>query len=481
MLLPSLARLNALSLSTEVKRARDEAPESREAAIRDLVLYGQDNVQTRPVEDSDLATLYTNNTEDEWVFALVCYTKWWDSTINRYLRDLGTDPVSTTPFDYHNLSTGLEKLQFGLLMFMNHRVFYSTFVDEEFALDDFEFAIQAVRANCTFEWEIDPAFRRGFGSWEIAPEETEEQTDAIEQTTRVVTAGLNRLFESLKNEEDAAIAIYNNVVYNMIDGLNSLWRPWVFYYERAGVLKQLTESEKRRKLEASSSTGGGPSPPEATPSGPSGPSGPQPMDVEPRPRARPPKQKYPENNRRIFDSIPEDLRYCVQTGAVLWAGFDLSGGVNLDLDSLGASLRSATLNWKVAQDFSGDDSVFALLLDDDVPVISVLDVLSERARGFMCFSGECEVLLSHGCRYTMVVEKLDSAEGIEVIKDNWPYYYNTLKKKQPWRTMLSPPPWGVNRVGIIRVQGPTLEYKQRNLYQRFGSPDPVYRPPYSPP
>ena len=68
-------------------------------------------------------------------------------------------------------------------------------------------------------------------------------------------------------------------------------------------------------------------------------------------------------------------------------------------------MRSASLNIYAAERFANLMTfgvVLGLLLEPDVPVISVLDILALRGTNFFCFGRECEVLISHGCTYEFV-------------------------------------------------------------------------------
>ena len=81
--------------------------------------------------------------------------------------------------------------------------------------------------------------------------------------------------------------------------------------------------------------------------------------------------------------------------------------------------------------FGTDGVVLGLLLDPDVPVISVLDMLALRGTNFICFGRECEVLISHGCTYEFVPgDSLD--EQLRNIQTDHPEYYKDLASSEVW-------------------------------------------------
>lgn len=442
-MLPNLCNLS-LTQTTDAqnKRPREDVRPRKdveeEEAIRQLLVSGPDDVQTKCDNDRP-NTLSSLSNDDLGALAVVLYSNYWDSVMNRYLA--AKDQYAARPSDggVHNMySEGKfdEKLKDAFAMFVDVDVLMAHFLNpSEYG------AIAGYLSDGGLHVELTVGEACALDAT-LAPTDPDAKYD-VDQMSRTLSAALSAFSKRFFENDPLALQLYDSVVKAMITTLDDMWRPWLAFYE-----PETTVQDKKRRLRAIVTRGD-----ENTTGGqiaarlafkPTTPTGswlswllgkaatppPQnaytPCTVVPKPTPKPP-------GVRIVDKIPTDYRSCAETGAVIWVGLSTSLET-IDFRRLGASMRSATLGLRIALDFAGvgsDGTVLGLLLGPNVPVISVLDALALRGDNFLCYGTECEVLLSHGCTYNLVQgDSLD--DQIRQLENDHPEYYASMTSSGVW-------------------------------------------------
>ena len=338
--------------------------------------------------------LYSDNENDLSALVVVLYSEHWDNVMNGYLYENVSNPGGRHAIN--NVHKGMDIVRHGLLMFMSPSalskmsdVIAGSLSGEQVGRLTF---LAEVSGNCNLRTTAIPESLYDAVKLEDGQlvDLSLQQRDFIEKIGALVAGTLSDFEAAFRNGDDFAYEMYYGAVERMIDTLKGLWRPWLAFYEQESKLKRMRQD----------------------------------IDIAAGPRAPPPPPPRPPK-RRILHAVPE-LQGCAKTGAVIWFGIKGSGPGEVDLDRLSASMRSASLNYNVAKSFAnGTGTVFGLLLDADVPVISVLDILGRRGKSFYCHSHECEIMIKHGCRY----ERLPGTsfvEQLEVIRNDFPMYHSAL-------------------------------------------------------
>lgn len=430
-----LPSLSGLSVTIEQKRPRQDAEED---ALRQLLITGPDDVRFECIgQDTDL--LFSLSPDDLASLAVVAYSKFWDTAMNGYLAEKKEDPDDDfrellrvrrrTYRYYHNMGKKYdeksESVDAAFAMFVDIDTFLEDFLDPvdygKIGWEKYNGGMQVkvtVSEGCAL-------------SGTLVPADLEAEYDPSTMD-RIFKIAMRKFRTSFLNKQPRALHLYEDVVEGMISSLDGSWRPWLAFYkpEHTNVekrLKSIIQSKKERSADVGVSAGA-----EFEPTTGSLLSwllgkAEMPSVVVPEP------PQPPRKCSRIFNKIPQEFSNCAQTGAVLWAGLKVNED-KIDFGRLSASMRSASLNIYAAERFANLTTfgvVLGLLLEPDVPVISVLDILALRGTNFFCFGRECEVLISHGCTYEFVPgDSLD--EQLRNIQRDHPEYYKDLASSEVW-------------------------------------------------
>ena len=425
-----LPSLSGLSVTIEQKRPREDAEEN---ALRQLIITGPDDVRFECIgEDTNL--LFSSSDDDLTSLAVVAYSRFWNTAMNGYLAEKKEDPDDfranyrvrrRTRRYYHNMSSSEPHpdVEAVFAMFADIDTFLKAFLDpvDYGVIEKHKDGMQVkvtVGARCAL-------------SGTLVPADLEADYDPSTMD-RIFEIAMRKFRTSFLRKQLKAMRLYDDAVERMISSLDESWRPWLAFYkpEYTNVekrLKSIIQSKKKRSADVGVSAGA-----EFEPTtgswlswllGKAGlPSVVVPDPSQPRPKCS-----------RIFNKIPQEFSDCAQTGAVLWTGLKVNVD-DIDFGRLSASMRSASLNIYAAERFANLMTfgvVLGLLLEPDVPVISVLDILALRGTNFFCFGRECEVLISHGCTYEFVPgDSLD--EQLRNIQRDHPEYYKDLASSEVW-------------------------------------------------
>ena len=410
-MLPNLSRL---TLDIESKRkGRDEAEDNALEALRkvhDGAIIGK---------EGDQKVLYSNNDDDLSALAVVLYSRHWDSVMNGFLAEKASS--SDYRPEVNNIAMGITKYKHGFLMFVDPYAFYTAYMSDITGTpwEDLTYTVHVGRGcNMTTRAVPESLMEDLLGNDGEFHMLNEWQRERLYRLDVQVGEAMEKFNTDFTQENEVALNLYANVVQRMINTLEDLWRPWLAFYEDEARLKRI----KRPKLQRQGLVTISAAPAQPSPSPP----------PPPRPKAQ---RRPPEPKRRIINSVPA-IRNCAKTDKVIWVGLQVPES-DVDFNKLSASMRSASLDFSVAMDFAtgwnanGMESttVFGLLLDADVPVISVLDILGNYGESFYCFAQECEVLIKDGCTY----ERLPGAsfqEQVETMKTDYPSYHDALTKNE---------------------------------------------------
>ena len=388
-----LPNLSTLTLSTEAKRKeRDDAEEN---ALR---ILNEKNDGDLISKEGNANVLYSDDLDDLSALAVVLYTRHWDGVMNGFLGEKASLPDGKRPTS-NNMYKGFGIVRHGFLMFMDPNVFYAEYMrglaDEP---NEKLMYFARVESNCNLETMAIPEsmvseVRDVDGRLDRL---NEDQLKRLEEVNTSVDDALEEFQNAFASDDETALDLYANAVWKMMDMLDDLWRPWLAFYEAEAKLKEKLKF-RRRLRNKQAVTGAAPA----------------------QPAPRPPRAP----RRRIINAA--GVKGCALTDKILWVGLKVTEA-QINFSQLSTAMRSATLNWAVAIMFAGQQgTVLGLLLDADVPVISVLDILGNHGPDFYCFASECEILIRDGCTY----EKLPGAsyeEQVETMKNDHPSYHDAL-------------------------------------------------------
>lgn len=406
-----LPNLSLLSLETNVKLAKPEKSGENDQLTKVIEKYKRENfmrklaleiLSKKPALPSVLGLDFSSiNPDHKSIVALILYTKGWDQHINNYLKHSFEGLMSRDMSWSNNRQMTWEYARTAITMFMNREYFYDKFVlpyynDKSktfwyFSKDgDYAYFKATLTDTCVF------------GDLEIIPPFDDKDwlhSYIQKEMHRLGFYFIRKLNMAIKDDDnDESTVLMFDAFENMIESINSLFRPWFYFYAK-------------NKL---------------------------------------------QNHRNEY------LSDCaaVGTGNVLWFGLDKT----MDLHTLSTTYRSSSLSIKVASNFSRSTLppvIFGLLLDANVPVISVLEVLGQSPQG-VCFPEECEFLISHGCIYEFVAETKEEQKSFDaqmnIIKDTYPEQHKSITSSSVVEEMK-----GHSVLTFLRVK-----FDQNDLSSGFG-------------
>lgn len=404
-----LPNLSLLPLETNVKLVKPEKAEEKDQLPKAIEKkQRQEIVRKRRVQARELAlktlskepalpsisgsTFYSNNPDDRSIVALILYTRGWDQYINSFLmQDFEGWPYSQMNW-LNDTQTSWQYARVAITMFMNVEDFYDKFVVPYTSLPHVTSWYFSDGHYAYFKATLTDTCV--FGDLEtISPGQGFDQGRFHSYVqSEMEYLGLHlirRLNKGIKNgDNNKSTTITFGAFAHMTEALERLFRPWYYFYQY-----EHTVDDELAKLYGKGSS-----------------------------------SRYKQDTRRIDDGN-KYVSDCaaVGIGDVLWFGL----GEPIDLHRLSTAYRSASLSPKVALKFTSPISpgIFGLLLDPNVPVISVLGVLGQSPKA-VCFPGECEFLISQHCTYEFVAETKEERKSFEaqmdIIKNTHPEQHKSI-------------------------------------------------------